>query len=139
MCFSIQEDLPPGLLTVDNHHTLFFVVVVVFLGHMEIPRLGVESELQPPAYTTAIATWHLSLLCDLYHSSWQHWILNPLSQARDRTRVLTDTHQDHNLLRHSGNSLFHTVSKTFHHFAYSLHIILEFPLWHNRNESNKEP
>ena len=38
--------------------TLFFFSV--FLGphpqHMEVPRLGVELELQPPAYTTAIAT-----------------------------------------------------------------------------------
>ena len=28
--------------------------------HMEVPRLGVESELQPPAYTTATATRDLS-------------------------------------------------------------------------------
>ena len=29
-----------------------------------------------------------SLICDLYHSSWQHWILNPLRKARDRTHNL---------------------------------------------------
>ena len=36
----------------------FFVVVFVFLHprHMEVPKLGVESELQLPAYTTATAT-----------------------------------------------------------------------------------
>ena len=37
-----------------------FFVVVVFLGpnlrHMEVPRLGVKSELQVLAYTTATAT-----------------------------------------------------------------------------------
>ena len=27
-------------------------------------------------------------VCDLHHSSWQRWILNPLSEARDRTRNL---------------------------------------------------
>ena len=27
----------------------------------------------------------LSHICDLYHSSWQHWILNPLRKARDWT------------------------------------------------------
>ena len=27
-----------------------------------------------------------SLVFDLHHSSQQHWILNPLSEARDRTR-----------------------------------------------------
>ena len=45
----------------------------VFLGphpwHMEVPRLGVETELQLPAYATATATLDLSLICDLHHSS----------------------------------------------------------------------
>ena len=53
------------------------------LWHMEVPRVGVELELQPPAYVTATVTPDLSGICDLYHSSWQHWILNPLSEARD--------------------------------------------------------
>ena len=33
----------------------------------------------------------LSGICDLHHSSLQHQILNPLIEARDRTRVLMDT------------------------------------------------
>ena len=37
--------------------------------HMEVPRLGVDSELQVLAYTTATATQDLSLICDLHHSS----------------------------------------------------------------------
>ena len=56
-----------------------------------VPRLGVQSELKLPAYTTATATWEPSLVCDLQHSSQQCWILNPLIEARDRTRVLMDT------------------------------------------------
>ena len=40
------------------------------------------------------------------HSSRQHWILNPRSEARDQTRVLTDTSWALNLLSHSGNSCF---------------------------------
>ena len=52
---------------------------------MEVPRLGVES-------ATAIATQDLSRDCDdLYHRSWQRWILIPLSEARDRTCILMDT------------------------------------------------
>ena len=39
-----------------------------------------------PAYTTATAMSDLSHICDLQHSSPQHWILNPLSEARDQTR-----------------------------------------------------
>ena len=48
--------------------------------HKEVPRLGVEYELQLPAYTTATATSDLSRVCDLHHSSGQHRILNPLSR-----------------------------------------------------------
>ena len=48
---------------------------------MEDPRLGVESEQQLPACSTQDP----SCICDL------SWILNPLSEARDRTGVLMDT------------------------------------------------
>ena len=59
---------------------------------MEVSRLGVELELQQLlAYTTATATRDPSRVCDLHHSSWQQRILNPLSEARDRTHVLMDT------------------------------------------------
>ena len=64
----------------------------LFLGphqwHVEFPRLGVQSELKLPAYTTATAMLDLSLICDLHHNLWQHRILNPLSEARDRTHNL---------------------------------------------------
>ena len=51
--------------------------------HMEVPRLGVESELQLLAYATATAMPDLSCVCDLYHSSRQCQNLNPLRKARD--------------------------------------------------------
>ena len=62
------------------------------LQHMEVSQLGVELELQLQAYTTATAyqIWATSVNY-LRHSFWQHWILNPLSEARDRTDILTDT------------------------------------------------
>ena len=64
---------------------VFFVVLVGApqLQHMEVPRLGVESELQLLAIVTAAATWDLSRAYDVLHSSWQHWIPDPLSKARD--------------------------------------------------------
>ena len=71
-----------------------YLFIYLFLGphpqHMEVPRLGVESELQLQlsAYATAPATPDLSHVCNLDHSSWQHWILNPLTKAKDRTRNL---------------------------------------------------
>ena len=65
------------------------------LRHMEVPRLGVQSEVQPPAYIRATATLDLSLICNLHHSSQQYQILNPLSEARVRTHVLMDASQVH--------------------------------------------
>ena len=56
-----------------------FVFIRATPTHMEVPRLGVESELQLPTYTTAIATWDPSHVCNMCHSSQQRWILNPLS------------------------------------------------------------
>ena len=86
----------------------FFVCLLCFLAlqprHVEVPRLEIELELQLPAYATATATPDPSPICDLHRSSWQHWILNPLSEARDQTCILMDTSQVLNLLSHNGNS-----------------------------------
>ena len=60
------------------------------MRHMEVPRVGVESELQLPTYTTAMATLDPSHLCDLRHSLRQHRILNRLTEARDQTLLFTD-------------------------------------------------
>ena len=83
---------------------LFFIFV--FLGlhpqHMEVPTLGVELELQLPAYATATATWDLSQVFNLHHSSQQCRILYPLSNIRDRTCVLMDTSQIHFCLATTG-------------------------------------
>ena len=52
---ALQENVMPLFIY------LFIYLLFGFSGphprHMEVPRLGVESELQPLAYTTAIATW----------------------------------------------------------------------------------
>ena len=62
---------------------------------MEILRLGVESRLQLPAYTTAtaIATQDPSYVYNLHYSLWQCQILNPLSEARNQNHILMDTSQ----------------------------------------------
>ena len=70
-------------------------VCFCFLGphlwHMEVPRLGAESELQMLAYITA--TRDLSHVCNLHHSSLQCWIPDPLRETRDQMRILMDTSQ----------------------------------------------
>ena len=58
---------------------------------MEVSELGVESELQLQDYPTAIATPDLSHICDLCCSLQQCHILNPQSEARGQTHILTDT------------------------------------------------
>ena len=58
---------------------------------MEVPRLGVELELQLLAYTAATATPDPSLICDLHCSLRQRLILNPLRETRDGTRILMET------------------------------------------------
>ena len=73
---------------------LFFFFFFFFFWphpwHTEVPSLGVGLELQLPAYATAIATPDSSHICDLPFSSRQYQILNPLSEARDQTRILMD-------------------------------------------------
>ena len=65
------------------------IIITNFLGlhpwHMDIPRIGMELELHLTTYTTAPAMPDPTCVCDLHHSSQQHWILNPPSKARDRT------------------------------------------------------
>ena len=59
-----------------NYVFLFFGFVFCFLGlhpqHMEVPRLGVQSELQLPASATATAMPDPSHICNLHHSLWPH-------------------------------------------------------------------
>ena len=77
------------ILSSSQNISAFFFFFFVFLGphprHMEDHRLGVESELQLPAYTTATATQDPSHVCDLQHNSRQQRLLNLLSEARDWT------------------------------------------------------
>ena len=51
---------------------------------MEVPRLGVDSELQLLLYVIAAAIWDLSNVSNVHHSSQQRWILNPLRKARTK-------------------------------------------------------
>ena len=86
----------------------FFIFFIVLFGphlqHMEVLRLGVESELQLLAYTIAMAMLDPSHICDLHLSLQQCQILNLLSKARDRTLILIDTSQVLNPLSHNGLS-----------------------------------
>ena len=70
----------------DGVSFFFFSFLGLHLWHMQVSRLGVELELQLPAYTTATATQDPSRGCHLPLSSRQRQILNPLSEARNAHR-----------------------------------------------------
>ena len=70
-----------------------FCFLGLHLWHLDVCRLKVESELQLPAYATATAMWDPSCICNLYHSSQQCQIPDPLKEARDQTHILMDTSQ----------------------------------------------
>ena len=58
---------------------------------MDVARLGVESELQLPAYATAMATLDPSCTCKPRCGLTQRQILHPLSKNKESTWVLTET------------------------------------------------
>ena len=76
--------------------TLLFIYILIFFFlwlhqlHMEVPGLGVKSELQLPAYTTTFARQQ-QIQATAQHCLWQCQIHNPLSEIRNRTSILTDT------------------------------------------------
>ena len=78
----------------------FLCILGPHLQYMEVPRQGVELELQLPAYATA--TQDLNYVCDLHHRSWQCQILNQLSTARDQTGIVMETSWVCNLLSTTG-------------------------------------
>ena len=94
---SPRDSLKAASWGICKAYPIFFVCLFIFLGlhlwHIEVPRLGVESELQLLDYTTATARQDPSRVWDLHHSSPQHQIPNPISEAGDWTRVLKDTSQ----------------------------------------------
>ena len=65
-----------------QEYNFFFFFLGLHSWHTEIPELGVESELQLQAYTTAMLD--PSWFWDLHHSSQQCRIPNPLSKAKDQ-------------------------------------------------------
>ena len=68
---------------------IFFFFVGPHSRHVAVPRLGVQ------LLATATAVPDSSHVCHLHHSSRQRWILNPLSEARERTCNLMVPSQVH--------------------------------------------
>ena len=118
--------------------SFFFFFLGLYLWYMEVPGLGVESELWLPAYATATEAWDLSCICGLHHSLQQCWILNPLSQRRGQTHILLDTSHMLKPLNYNGNSLFLLLLTGFcfkvyfiwHKYCYPTPLPILFPWIH---------
>ena len=102
LCHPVTQSVTPSF----SLSLFFFFFLGLHPRHMEGPRLGVESELQLPAYPTATATQDPSHICDLHHSSQQRQKLNPLSEARDQTGNLMVPSWIHFLCARTGTPAF---------------------------------
>ena len=83
-------------------HWIFFFLFRATPATYGSSQARVKLELQ--LLGTATATQDPSHICNLCYSSWQHQILNPLSEAKDGTHILMDISLVLNLLSHSRNS-----------------------------------
>ena len=81
-CYSAILDLLLYFWFISNV-IFFFLVFLPSPRHMEVPRLGVQPELQPPAYTTTTATWIRATSATYTTAHGNAGSLNPLSKARD--------------------------------------------------------
>ena len=77
------QEKKKGILFILFYFIFYYLFIYCFLGlhprHAEVPRLGVYSELQLPAYATAIATQDPSCVWNPHHRPWQcriltHWV-----------------------------------------------------------------
>ena len=82
---SLPKPASPQEKHFNQYETLilfFFSFLGPYLLHMEVPRLGVESELQLQAYTTATATLDLSCACNLHCSLQEYNIFLRLKKKK---------------------------------------------------------
>ena len=78
----------------------FFCFSGLHVWHLDVPGLGVESELQLQVYTTDTDTLNLSYICKVHCSLWQSmldWKATEWGQGSERLRQVL------NLLSNSGN------------------------------------
>ena len=78
-CKYVQFSVPLLYL---NKAFFYFCFLGLHPQHMKVPRLGIKTELQLPAYPTTTATRDQSHICNLHHSSSRSHIPNLLSKAR---------------------------------------------------------
>ena len=83
----------PFNLLLPSFFFFFFLILGPYPWYMEVPRLGSNQSCSfwPTTQPQQCQIWAASVTYTT--SSWQHWILNPLSKAGDQTCILMDTSQ----------------------------------------------
>ena len=80
-----------NIITIHFSADFFFLFVGLHLWLVEVPRLGVKSELQLPSYTTATAALDPSSICNLAACgnavSLTHWVRPGLGPSSSWTLV----------------------------------------------------
>ena len=89
------QSLQVGLGATCSWSSIWWSFVCLFLSLRAVPS----------AYEGSCRGQIGAAAAGLHHSSQQHWILNPLSEARDWTLILMDANRVRCLLSHQGNSL----------------------------------
>ena len=74
--------VPDLLLTVQFHFIYLFIFLGLHSGHTEVRAVAAGLR-HRHSNNRSVG------VCNLHHCSWQHGILNPLSEARDGNRILT--------------------------------------------------
>ena len=68
-----------------NYFFFFFFFLLFRASHTAHGGSQARGRIRAAAASYSHSTTDPSSFCDLHHSSWQHWTLNPLSKARDLT------------------------------------------------------
>ena len=111
-----------ALLAFQNYYYYYYLLLFCRAAPMAYGNFQARSQIGAVAaglrhsHSHANSTPVPSQVWDLHYGSQQCWILNPLSKARDRTRILMDTSLDHYCW--ATGELHQIVLLTFHCFCY---------------------
>ena len=72
---------------------ILFIYLFIYLLLFRVASVAYGGSQARGRFGATAASLHHSHSRDLYHSSWQHRIFNPLSKARDQTFALRDASQ----------------------------------------------
>ena len=110
---------------VEHFFFIFILFYFIFLLFRATPAANGDFQARGRIRATAAGLHHShgnarsEPSLQLHHSSWQHWILIPLSEARDRSYILTDLSQIHFHCATTGTPAFFPMLMGHTYFLFS--------------------